>query len=294
MRTRIGASARAAARRVAAVPWSGRVWHDGWNMLRLLELRPGTLSAWWRRRRTGARASAGGAGAERRAGDAPSPGSLEGTAIRGAAGSGEGPGGAAQAGSPAATGAASAAEDRSAAPGDLPPEEVAEVDDADILPLADEASGALPVALGLEESSPVGLLGGGAQPLPPPVLARVNLGLALSRALARVAFFPGVSVRRVGNGAPVLAEERLLEEALERLLRVAAAAMPRGGQLAVRASRREGEVVLEIGDTGAAHAARPELREAQRLLALQGGTLERLVAPGRGALSRVTLPAAPS
>ena len=170
-----------------------------------------------------------------------------------------------------------------------------EVDEADIVPFPVEPGpGPPPVAVavpldlaGAAASAATALAGG------PPVPVRQNLGLVLSQALASATFAPGVSVRRVGGGAVALADERLLRAALDHLLDAAARAMPAGGHLALRASRREGEVVLEIADSGCDLRPSADLLAAQRLLAVQGGRLERLVTPGRGAVSRVTLPAAP-
>jgi signal transduction histidine kinase len=130
-------------------------------------------------------------------------------------------------------------------------------------------------------------------PLAPPSLRRVDVDALLSDTLARTTFAPGVSVRRVGGSSTALADAAHLRQALRHLLRVAAAAMPAGGQLGLRCAQRGTEVVLEIADTGAGTAPGSDLARAERLVAVQGGRLERASTPGRGSVCRLALPAAP-
>jgi hypothetical protein len=120
---------------------------------------------------------------------------------------------------------------------------------------------------------------------------RVDLDALLSDALAGVAFARGVRVRRACSPAPALGDPGALRMALRHVLRAAAAAMPAGGELHLRASVRDGEASLEIADSGAASAATLELAAAEHLVMAQGGRIERVAVPGRGALCRVVLPA---
>jgi signal transduction histidine kinase len=128
-------------------------------------------------------------------------------------------------------------------------------------------------------------------PLPAPVPRAVDVDVLLTEALGQVAFAAGVRVRRVGGAAAALADAGQLRQALLHLLRLAAAAMPAGGELGVRTARRGLDMLLEISDTGAGAAAGLELALAERLVAAQGGRLERAVVSGRGEVSRMTLPA---
>ena len=129
-------------------------------------------------------------------------------------------------------------------------------------------------------------------PLPPPLPRAVDVDLLLSEALGEAAFAAGVRVRRVGGAAAALADAGQLREALQHLLRLAAAAMPAGGELGLRTARRGLDVLLEISDTGSGASAGLDLALADRLVAAQGGRLERAAVPGRGEVSRVTLPGA--
>ncbi|HEX9290375.1 MAG TPA: hypothetical protein VF904_12705 [Anaeromyxobacteraceae bacterium] len=131
-------------------------------------------------------------------------------------------------------------------------------------------------------------------PLQPPAPVAVDVDALLSEALAGVAFAPGVRIRRVAAGAIALADGVQLRQALRHLLRIAAAAMPSGGDLGLRSARRGAEVVLEIADTGAGAEPSLDLPLAERLVAAQRGRLERAAVPGRGAVCRLVLPAAPA
>jgi signal transduction histidine kinase len=135
------------------------------------------------------------------------------------------------------------------------------------------------------------LLAAFAAPVPPPALEAVHADRLLSDALAGVAFGPGVRVRRIGAPALAVADAVQLRQALRHVLRAASAAMPAGGELGLRTARRDGEVVLEISDTGAAPPQGLELSIAERIIAAQGGRVERESIRGRGSVFRIALPA---
>jgi PAS domain-containing protein len=120
----------------------------------------------------------------------------------------------------------------------------------------------------------------------------VDLDALASAALAGVPFAPGVRVRRASAPAFALADAAQLRLAVRHVLRAAAAAMPAGGELGLRAFVRDGRAALEVADTGAACAGPMDLALAERLVVQSGGTLERLAVPGRGALCRVSFPEA--
>ncbi|MFL5271944.1 MAG: hypothetical protein ACJ79E_07755, partial [Anaeromyxobacteraceae bacterium] len=120
----------------------------------------------------------------------------------------------------------------------------------------------------------------------------VDLDALASAALAAVSFAPGVRVRRASAPAFALADPAQLRLAVRHVLRAAAAAMPAGGELGLRAFVRDGRAALEVADTGAACAGAMDLALAERIVTQSGGTLERLAVPGRGALCRVSFPEA--
>jgi signal transduction histidine kinase len=122
--------------------------------------------------------------------------------------------------------------------------------------------------------------------------AAVDLDAVVSEALAGVPFAPGVRVRRASAPAFALADPVQLRLAVRHVLRAAAAAMPAGGELGLRAFVRDGRAALEIADTGAVCAGAMDLALAERILVASGGRLERVAVPGRGALCRMSLPAA--
>jgi signal transduction histidine kinase len=123
------------------------------------------------------------------------------------------------------------------------------------------------------------------------VRAPVDLDVLVSDVLAGIALARGVRIRRVRAAAPARGDPGALRLALRHVLRTAAAAMPAGGELMIRASVRGGEAAVEIADTGVANTATMELAAAEHLLATQGGRLEHVAIPGRGAICRVVLPA---
>jgi len=158
-----------------------------------------------------------------------------------------------------------------------------------ILPAAgDEHLGRIELELRAAETTLSVLL----VPLPAPLLRAVDVDLVLSQELGQVSFAAGVRVRRVGGAAAALADAGQLRQALHHLLRLAAGAMPAGGELGLRTGRRGLDVLLEISDTGAGTPAGLDLALADRLVVAQGGRLERAAVPGRGEVSRVTLPSA--
>jgi signal transduction histidine kinase len=120
----------------------------------------------------------------------------------------------------------------------------------------------------------------------------VDLDALASAALAGVPFAPGVRVRRASAPAFALADPAQVRLAVRHVLRAAAAAMPAGGELGLRAFVRDGRAALEVADTGAACAGAMDLALAERLVTQAGGTLERRAVPGRGALCRVSFPEA--
>jgi signal transduction histidine kinase len=132
------------------------------------------------------------------------------------------------------------------------------------------------------------------EPLAPSAPGPVDLAALAAEAAADARFAPGVRVRSVGAGVAALADAAQLREALHRLLVLAARAMPQGGELGLRTLRREREAILEIADSGPAADGGLELALAERLVAAQGGRVERAPVPGRGTLVRVALPAAPA
>jgi signal transduction histidine kinase len=136
-----------------------------------------------------------------------------------------------------------------------------------------------------------GLLAAVAAPVPPPALEPVHADRMLSDALAGVPFGPGVRVRRIGAPALAVADAGQLRQALRHVLRAASAAMPAGGELGLRTACRAGEVVLEISDTGAAPTRGLDLTIAERIIAAQGGRVERESIRGRGSVFRIALPA---
>jgi hypothetical protein len=87
------------------------------------------------------------------------------------------------------------------------------------------------------------------------------------------------------------ADARALRDGLRALLRVAAAAMPAGGELRVAVARHGSRVVVELADSGAPSAAAAALEPMRALLARCGAKLSRDGVPGRGNRWRVTLPA---
>jgi signal transduction histidine kinase len=129
-------------------------------------------------------------------------------------------------------------------------------------------------------------------PLPAAVPRPVDVAALLSESLRGAAFAPGVRLRRVGGAVAALADAEQLREALGHLLALASAAMPSGGELGLRTAQRGPDALIEIADTGAGGAAGLRLALAERLVAAQGGRLERAVAAGRGEVWRVVLPAA--
>ena len=129
-------------------------------------------------------------------------------------------------------------------------------------------------------------------PLPPAVPRPVDVAALLSEALRGAAFAPGVRMRRVGGAAAALAAAAQLRDALGHLLALASAAMPSGGELGLRTAVRGADVLIEIADTGAGGPAGLRLALAERLVAAQGGRLERASTAGRGQLWRVVVPAA--
>src|SRR6266702_6516014 len=151
----------------------------------------------------------------------------------------------------------------------------------------DEHLGRIERELGAAEATLSVLL----EPLPPPLPRAVDVDLILSEALGQAVFAAGVHVRRIGGAAAALADAGQLGQALHHLLRLASAAMPAGGELGLRTARRGREVLLEISDTGAGAPPCLDLALAERLVAAQGGRLERQAVSGRGEVSRVTLPA---
>ena len=132
-------------------------------------------------------------------------------------------------------------------------------------------------------------------PLPPPSPRVVEVDVVLGEALAAARLPAAIRVDRQESGARAFADAAQLQQALRHLVRIAADAMPAGGVLAVRSTRRGAAVEIDLADTGAARAAPAgiELALARRLVGAQGGRLERAAMAGRGALSRVSLPPAP-
>jgi signal transduction histidine kinase len=134
--------------------------------------------------------------------------------------------------------------------------------------------------------------------------AVADLGAALSEARVEVSRAPG----RAGQArVDAMAVRRLLDN----LARNGAEAMPGGGRLLVGASAREGEVVLEVSDTGVGmtEVQRRRLFEpfattgkaegtglgmgiVLRIVEAHGGRIEVTSEPGRGTCVRVRLPAA--
>lgn len=129
-------------------------------------------------------------------------------------------------------------------------------------------------------------------PLPQAVPRPVDVAALLSDALREASFAQGVRMKRVGGAAAALADAGQLREALAHLLALASAAMPEGGELGLRTALRGREVLVEVADTGAGGPAGLRLALAERLVAAQGGRLERATVPGRGEVWRVLLPAA--
>jgi signal transduction histidine kinase len=129
-------------------------------------------------------------------------------------------------------------------------------------------------------------------PVPSAVPRPVDVAALLSDALRGAAFAPGVRMRRVGGATAARADAGQLREALGHLLAVASAAMPSGGELGLRIAQRGPDVLVEIADTGAGGPSGLRVALAERLVAAQGGRLERASVAGRGQVWRVVVPAA--
>ncbi|MFO7303608.1 MAG: ATP-binding protein [Acidobacteriota bacterium] len=110
---------------------------------------------------------------------------------------------------------------------------------------------------------------------------------------------------------PIHADRTLVSRALTNLIENAVQAMPNGGRLTISGRLDEGQLVLDIVDTGVGmdaealeHAFEPffstktggsglGLANARRNIERQGGTVSITSAPGAGTTVRVTFPAAP-
>jgi signal transduction histidine kinase len=123
--------------------------------------------------------------------------------------------------------------------------------------------------------------------------ADVDVAALVAEALRALDLPAGVRVR-LGPAPPLAlatADSARLRRAFAEVLRDAAAAMPRGGELAVAVARRGEDLVVEVSDTGA-RAAHDGVPLARALLFEQGGRLEQAAVPGRGTVCRIALPAA--
>jgi two-component system NtrC family sensor kinase len=121
-------------------------------------------------------------------------------------------------------------------------------------------------------------------------------------------------VVRAEGGVSAIGSAVRLKQLLVHLLANAREALPRGGTVTVAVARREGEVVLEVADTGAGippvalprifepffttrserGAAGLGLTAARAIAEAHGGTLVAESAPGSGARLTLRLPAVPA
>jgi hypothetical protein len=120
----------------------------------------------------------------------------------------------------------------------------------------------------------------------------VDLAALVRELLGGIATAPGIQLRSALRPARALADEGRVRAALREVLRVAAEALPAGGELAIAVAQAGASAAVELSSTSAGGVERAAAAVARALLGPEGGRVEVEVLPGRGPRCRITLPAA--